>query len=126
MEPKVREESILVVDDAPDTLEILKRNLASQGFMVFTAPAVTEAIRILEANPVDLVGVFINTKTYKYLKLFLVMWYNPGIFSQWKERICPEIVRSLSRCLPQKNLSSYGLHVNIRHHIIMWFVQRSF
>ena len=55
MEPKNREESILVVDDAPDTLEILKRNLCSQGFTVFTAPAVTEAIRILEATPVDLV-----------------------------------------------------------------------
>lgn len=55
MEPKVRKESILVVDDAQDTLEILKRNLASQGFMIFTAPAVTEAIRILETTPVDLV-----------------------------------------------------------------------
>jgi two-component system response regulator HydG len=48
-------ERILVVDDAPDTLEVIQRNLASQGYTVYTAPAVAEAIRILESTPVDLV-----------------------------------------------------------------------
>ena len=46
---------ILVVDDAPDTLEVLKRNLSSKGYQVFTAPGVPEAIKILEGTHVDLV-----------------------------------------------------------------------
>ena len=46
---------ILVVDKAPDTLEVLQRNLASQGYQVFTAAGVAEAIRILEEARVDLV-----------------------------------------------------------------------
>ncbi len=48
-------ERILVVDDAPDTLEVLQRNLQSKGYQVFTAPGVAEAIRILEETPLDLV-----------------------------------------------------------------------
>lgn len=50
-----KKERILVVDDSPDTLEVLERNLASQGFRIFTASNVAEAIKILDANPVDLV-----------------------------------------------------------------------
>jgi two-component system response regulator HydG len=48
-------ERILVVDDAPATLEVLERNLVSEGYSVFTAPGVAEAIKILEAIPIDLV-----------------------------------------------------------------------
>jgi DNA-binding NtrC family response regulator len=48
-------ERILVVDDAPDTLEVLQRNLASQGYLVYTSPAVGHAIKILETTPIDLV-----------------------------------------------------------------------
>ena len=48
-------ERILVVDDAPDTLELLKRNLSSQGYRVHTASGVKEAIRFLEDHAVDLV-----------------------------------------------------------------------
>jgi DNA-binding NtrC family response regulator len=44
-----------VVDDAPDTLELLQRNLESQGYQVFTAPNVMEAIEILETTAIDLV-----------------------------------------------------------------------
>lgn len=47
--------SILVVDDSHDTLEMLQRNLASAGYEVRTAPGVTEAIRILDGMHVDLV-----------------------------------------------------------------------
>lgn len=47
--------SILVVDDAPDTLEILQRNLSSRGYHVFTAGGVTEAIEFLDGTTVDLV-----------------------------------------------------------------------
>ena len=47
--------TILVVDDSVATLEVLRRNLESQGYGVFTAPGVPEALRILETTPVDLV-----------------------------------------------------------------------
>ena len=47
--------SILVVDDAPDTLEVFRRNLTWKGYQVFTAPGVEEAICILDARPIDLV-----------------------------------------------------------------------
>jgi len=46
---------ILVVDDEPETLEMLQRNLVLQGYKVFTAPGVAEAIRFLESASVDLV-----------------------------------------------------------------------
>ncbi len=46
---------LLAVDDTPSTLELLQRNLTSQGYQVFTASNVAEAIRLLESTPVDLV-----------------------------------------------------------------------
>ena len=54
-ESSTKKESILAVDDAPNTLEVLERNLTSQGYQVFTAQSVPEAITILETTPVDLV-----------------------------------------------------------------------
>jgi two-component system response regulator HydG len=48
-------ERILVVDDSKDALEVLQRNLTSEGYQVFTAPGVAEAISILEGTPMDLV-----------------------------------------------------------------------
>jgi len=50
-----KQERILVVDDAPETLEVLRRNLASRGYQVFTAPGVDDALRVLETETVDLV-----------------------------------------------------------------------
>ena len=47
--------SILVVDDVPNTVEVLQRNLAAAGYTVFTAPGVPEEIRITESTPVDLI-----------------------------------------------------------------------
>jgi DNA-binding NtrC family response regulator len=47
--------SILVVDDSPDTLEVLERNLSSQGYRVHTAPGVQEAVELLDRTSVDLV-----------------------------------------------------------------------
>lgn len=44
-----------MVDDAPDTLELLQRNLEFQGYQVFTAPNANEAIKILETTAMDLV-----------------------------------------------------------------------
>jgi two-component system, NtrC family, response regulator HydG len=48
-------ETILVVDDAPQTLEVIRRNLTSKGYQVFTASNVQQAIKIIENSPVDLV-----------------------------------------------------------------------
>jgi DNA-binding NtrC family response regulator len=50
-----KKERILIVDDAPATVEVLQRNLTSQGYQIFTASSVAEGIRILESTPVDLV-----------------------------------------------------------------------
>jgi DNA-binding NtrC family response regulator len=49
------QESVLVVDDAPETLELVQRNLVAEGYRVFTAPGVPEALGLLESTPVDLV-----------------------------------------------------------------------
>ncbi|MBI2923193.1 MAG: sigma-54-dependent Fis family transcriptional regulator [Planctomycetes bacterium] len=48
-------ETILVVDDAAETLEILNRNLSAEGYVVRTARGVGEAVAALEAAPADLV-----------------------------------------------------------------------
>lgn len=55
MSTENKKECILVVDDSPDTLEVIQRNLASEGFCVYTASDVPEAIRILDTTSIDLV-----------------------------------------------------------------------
>jgi DNA-binding NtrC family response regulator len=50
-----RNHSILVVDDAPTALNIIQRNLESKGYRVFTASNVTDAVKILEKAPINLV-----------------------------------------------------------------------
>lgn len=55
MTPDSKKESLLVVDDTPNTLELLQRKLNSQGYQVYIAPDVAQAIKILESTPVDLV-----------------------------------------------------------------------
>jgi two-component system response regulator HydG len=55
MTKKAKREKLLAVDDAPDTLELLQRNLAGEGYTVFTASSVAEAIRVLDGTPVDIV-----------------------------------------------------------------------
>jgi len=47
--------AILVVDDSPETLEVVRRHLDGQGYRVLTAGGVMQAIDLLEDNPVDLV-----------------------------------------------------------------------
>ena len=46
---------ILVVDDSPDTLELIQRNLALQGYAVHTAASAADALALLGSMPVDLV-----------------------------------------------------------------------
>jgi CheY-like chemotaxis protein len=36
-----KKEHILVVDDSPDTLEVLQRNLEARSYHVYTAPGVS-------------------------------------------------------------------------------------
>lgn len=55
MASAAEKERILVVDDSPQTLEVLQRNLTSEGYQVFSAASVAEAIRLLETTLVDLV-----------------------------------------------------------------------
>jgi DNA-binding NtrC family response regulator len=55
MKRAAEKERILIVDDSPDTLAMLERNLRSEGYEVFSAPGVAEAVRILDGTPVDLV-----------------------------------------------------------------------
>ena len=50
-----KKERILVVDDSVNTLEVLQRNLMSEGYQVFTAPGVPEALEILGGTKLDLV-----------------------------------------------------------------------
>lgn len=48
-------ERILIVDDSESTLEVLKRNLTTAGYQVFTSSGVSGAIEILEQTRLDLV-----------------------------------------------------------------------
>lgn len=48
-------QTILIVDDVPDTIEILERNLAEQGYRIYTASSVAEALDILNVVSIDLV-----------------------------------------------------------------------
>jgi two-component system response regulator HydG len=50
-----RRARILAVDDSPVTREVLDRTLTAQGYRVFTAPGVEEALGILQDTPLDLV-----------------------------------------------------------------------
>ncbi len=47
-------QEVLVVDDSPETVELIKRNLASVGYQVYTAYDVQSAIKLLEAIHIDL------------------------------------------------------------------------
>lgn len=47
--------NILVVDDSPETTELIKRNLESIGYNIYTAPGVQSALKMLHAVDVDLV-----------------------------------------------------------------------
>lgn len=55
MAKKSRKETILVVDDSPDTLEVLHRSIEHMGFTVFSSERAQEAIEILKEHQVDLV-----------------------------------------------------------------------
>lgn len=47
--------TILVIDDSPDTLEIIQRNLSSRGYRVLTADNAPKGISLLQEHRIDLV-----------------------------------------------------------------------
>ena len=51
----VNKGNILVVDDDPNILEVLKINLSKKGYKVFMAFNPSEAIELLGSIPMDLV-----------------------------------------------------------------------
>lgn len=55
MAKKTREEIILVVDDSPETLEVLHRSIQLMGFEVYSCESAEEAMKILEDQHIDLV-----------------------------------------------------------------------
>ena len=50
-----KRERILIVDDVPTTIEVIQRNLSSEGYQILTASCAIDAINILESAPIDLV-----------------------------------------------------------------------
>ncbi len=55
MNPEASVVKLMVVDDAPDTREVLQRMLGASGYRVFSAASVGEAVTLLESTAVDLV-----------------------------------------------------------------------
>lgn len=55
MSKSENKQRILVVDDSLETLEVLQRNLSSEGYQVYTAPSVDAALEVLDVEPIDLV-----------------------------------------------------------------------
>ncbi len=49
------QETILVVDDTPGTLEVLQRSLTAQGYTTYTAANAVDALKLLDGTFVDLV-----------------------------------------------------------------------
>ena len=47
--------NILIVDDSPDLLEIIQRQLTSRGFIAYSTTNVPDAIKILESVNIDMV-----------------------------------------------------------------------
>lgn len=47
--------NVLVVDDSPETVELIKRNLESIGHQIYTASSVQSGVKLLNALPIDLV-----------------------------------------------------------------------
>jgi two-component system, NtrC family, response regulator HydG len=52
---KLEKINILIVDDSPETIELIKRNLESVGYHVYSAGSVQSAVKLLGSLPVDLV-----------------------------------------------------------------------
>ncbi|MBM2814992.1 MAG: two component, sigma54 specific, transcriptional regulator, Fis family [Ignavibacteria bacterium] len=70
MSKSKKDNSILIVDDSHDLLEIMHRQLTTKGYAIFTATGVLEAIKVLESTSIDL--VITDWKMPKYSGLDLI------------------------------------------------------
>src|SRR5688572_6160396 len=52
---KNKKAQILVVDDSPETIELIKRNLESEGYLIYSANNVQSAVKLLGSLQVELV-----------------------------------------------------------------------
>lgn len=74
-----KELSILIVDDAKDTLFILEKALSKQGFKVYTAENVINAVEIMKQNSFDLIISDINMPEINGLDfLFWIQEHSPN------------------------------------------------
>ncbi len=64
-----KKESILVVDDAVDTLDVIQRNLITKNYRVITTSSVEKAIAILNKESIDLVITDLKMPKVSGLKL---------------------------------------------------------
>lgn len=55
MSRKTKKESILVIDDSPDTLEMIHRSLEHMGYSVYSCESANEAIEAMKEDHYDLV-----------------------------------------------------------------------
>lgn len=62
-------QSILVVDDTADTLEVIQRNLESNNYRVFTSDNAPEALKVLDSFPIDLVITDLKMPGYTGIEL---------------------------------------------------------
>lgn len=65
--------SVLLVDDARDMLELLRRSVNAMGLTPFTANNVVDAIEVLEHGPVDLVITDLNMPEVSGIQLVRYM-----------------------------------------------------
>jgi DNA-binding NtrC family response regulator len=66
---KKYEEHILIVDDSPETLAVIRGNLESKGYKTSSAPNAFKAIRILDSTVIDLVILDIKIPELKEINL---------------------------------------------------------
>ena len=72
--------SVLLVDDARDMLELLRRNMAAMGLTPFAANNVVDAIEVLGNSPVDLVITDLNMPGIGGLQLVKYLsQHHPGL-----------------------------------------------
>lgn len=55
MKKNIENNNILVVDDSPETIELIKRNLESEGYNIVSANSVQSAVRLLNSLSIDMV-----------------------------------------------------------------------
>src|SRR5688572_12764731 len=55
MKQQIENINILIVDDSPETIELIKRNLESVGYHIYSSSNVQSAVKLLDSVHIDLV-----------------------------------------------------------------------